>query len=66
MTVGDGPAVRPEVDPVVLAVLAAAVEQTWPRAVVAEAATDRPSAWRFSGRWWATPLPLRRARPAAF
>ena len=24
----------------------------------------RPNAWRFSGRWWASPLPLRRDRPS--
>ena len=23
----------------------------------------RPSVWRFSGRWWSQPIPLRRARP---
>jgi hypothetical protein len=28
---------------------------------VAEATATNP--WRFSGRWWASPLPLRRRRP---
>lgn len=61
-----GIAVRPEVDPVVLAVLAAAVDQAWPRPVVAVVkAPDRPPAWRFSGRWWSRPAPTRRVRPWA-
>jgi hypothetical protein len=37
----------------------------WPKPVML-VATDAPSesrAWRFSGRWWSTPLPARRARP---
>jgi hypothetical protein len=59
-----GLASRPEVDPVVLAVLAAAVDQVWPRPgmVVAEEPTGGP-AWRFSGRWWARPTAQRRERP---
>jgi len=61
---GAGPAERPEIDPEILAVLAAAVDQAWPRIVVAPAEARPSSSWRFSGRWWATPLPLRRARPA--
>ena len=55
---------RPEVDPVVLAVLASAVDQAWPRpvTVVAEGSPG-PSPWRFSGRWWARPATTRRDRP---
>lgn len=49
----------------VLAVIAAAVDQVWPRPV-AEVVTgpdqDRAS-WRFSGRWWSRPMLLRRERP---
>ena len=42
----------------------AAVEALWPRAVVVvEEATERDTSWRFSGRWWAKPVPTRRARP---
>ncbi len=48
-----------------LAAIEAAVELAWPRP-----ASPRPSrsadpgaSWRFSGRWWAAPLPLRRDRP---
>lgn len=46
-----------------LAAIVAAVEVTWPRAVpVAAAVADAPT-WRFSGRWWAKPIPSRRDRP---
>ena len=45
--------------------IAAATEALWPRAVMAveEASTPRSSSWRFSGRWWSLPLPMRRDRP---
>jgi hypothetical protein len=46
-----------------LAAIVAAIEVTWPRPVVAPAA-DLPR-WRFSGRWWTKPVPLRRVRPWA-
>ena len=57
---------REPIDPAVLAVLAAAVDQAWPRpvAVVAEA-PEGPPAWRFSGRWWTRPETTRRDRPWA-
>lgn len=46
------------------AAIAVAVEVLWPRsAVTATDSTRRPSVWRFSGRWWSQPIPLRRARP---
>ncbi len=47
------------------AAIVAAVEAGWPRPVVAAADTpaQRDRAWRFSGRWWAKPLPTRRNRP---
>ncbi|MGA2835787.1 MAG: hypothetical protein ABSF84_04245 [Acidimicrobiales bacterium] len=52
------------VDPEVLAVLAAAVELTWPRPVMVVAgAASGPPAWRFSGRWWTRPATTRRDRP---
>jgi hypothetical protein len=44
-----------------LAAIVAAIEVTWPRPVAA-----RPAGlprWRFSGRWWTKPVPLRRVRP---
>jgi hypothetical protein len=44
--------------------IVAAVEALWPRAAVDSAAeARRSSVWRFSGRWWSQPIPLRRARP---
>lgn len=52
------------IDPAVLAVLAAAVDQVWPRPVVMVAeARSGPPAWRFSGRWWTRPATTRRDRP---
>lgn len=45
-----------------LAAIVAAVEMTWPRGVVGEEVAP-PARWRFSGRWWTKPLPLRRERP---
>ncbi len=61
-----GIAARPAIDPEVLAVLAAAADQAWPRPrVVALEPTPRLPAWRFSGRWWARPVTTRRDRPWA-
>jgi hypothetical protein len=61
-----GIAVRPEIDPEVLAVLAAAVDQAWPRPrMVVVEETDKAPAWRFSGRWWTRPAASRRNRPWA-
>ncbi|HEY7917149.1 MAG TPA: hypothetical protein VIC86_09255 [Acidimicrobiales bacterium] len=60
-----GIAARPDISPEVLAVLAAAVDQAWPRprvAMVEEPA--KPPAWRFSGRWWSRPATTRRDRPS--
>ena len=45
------------------AAIAAAVEVLWPRPAGVPAADPRPSVWKFSGRWWSQPIPLRRARP---
>lgn len=47
------------------AAIVAATEALWPRPVllVDETATDTSRAWRFSGRWWSLPLPMRRDRP---
>jgi hypothetical protein len=55
---------RETIDPEVLAVLAAAVDQVWPRPVVVVAEEPAgPPAWRFSGRWWSRPATSRRERP---
>ena len=53
----------PATDPVVLAAIAAAVDQAWPRPAAADQHDPVHLAWRFSGRWWQKPLPLRRDRP---
>jgi hypothetical protein len=45
------------------AAIAVAVDALWPKAVEAELAASRALAWKFSGRWWSQPIPLRRARP---
>jgi hypothetical protein len=46
------------------AAIVAALEALWPRpTVVLSQPSPQPSAWRFSGRWWARPLPVRRDRP---
>jgi hypothetical protein len=59
-----GIALRPEIDPEVLAIVAAAVDQAWPRprVVLVEEEIDPPS-WRFSGRWWTRRAASRRSRP---
>lgn len=44
------------------AAIVAAVELAWPRAV-ASPAPEGPPRWRFSGRWWAKPVPASRQRP---
>ena len=56
-------AIRPEADDAEAAAIVAAIELTWPQPTVAAAADDGPDRWRFSGRWWTKPLPLRRDRP---
>lgn len=45
-----------------VAAIVAAVEVSWPRPVVA-GPSEQPPRWRFSGRWWTKPIPLRRNRP---
>jgi hypothetical protein len=46
------------------AAIVAATEALWPRpVVVADEPSARRSSWRFSGRWWSVPLPVRRDRP---
>jgi hypothetical protein len=44
------------------AAIVAAIEGAWPRAVVTPAAGP-PERWRWSGRWWSKPVPMRRRRP---
>ena len=42
--------------------ITAALEAAWPRAA-AEEPEPTPARWRWSGRWWSKPVPLRRTRP---
>jgi len=52
--------------PDVLAVIVAAVDAVWPRAVVVTGPRrreDESPSWRFSGRHWAAPVAANRARP---
>jgi hypothetical protein len=44
------------------AAIVAAIEAAWPVAA-APATEPRPPRWRFSGRWWTKPIPIRRDRP---
>ncbi len=65
MTTGRAAAhVSPEPTPEEAAAIVAAVDALWPRpVVVVQQARPRAATWRFSGRWWAKPLPSRRDRP---
>ena len=45
-----------------VAAIVAAVEIAWPRPVAVDTVDTAPR-WRFSGRWWTKPVPLRRNRP---
>ena len=56
--------VTPVPDDTEAAAIVAAYEALWPKPLLAEQRGPRTTpAWRFSGRWWASPLPLRRGRP---
>ncbi len=44
------------------AAITAAIEAAWPRAGGAPEA-EAPPRWRFAGRWWSKPIPVRRDRP---
>jgi hypothetical protein len=57
-------ATRPDSDPMVLALVASAVDQLWTRpAPLGDESDPAHRVWRFSGRWWSKPTPLRRERP---
>ncbi len=56
---------RPVPDPTVLAAIATAVQLSWPRPAPADELDPVHEPWRFSGRWWNKPPPLRRDRPWA-
>ena len=47
-----------------VAAIVAAIEAFWPKPTVpVSPAVRRVPTWRFSNRWWITPLPTRRERP---
>ena len=52
-------------DPAVLAAITAAVQLAWPRPAAADEHDPAHEPWRFSGRWWHKPTPIRRDRPWA-
>ena len=54
--------ITPSPTPEEAAAIVAAVEVAWPRAG-GEDTPMEPPRWRFSGRWWSQPIPLRRNRP---
>ena len=55
----------PAPDPAVLAAITAAVQLAWPRPAPPDEHEPIHEAWRFSGRWWKKPVPMRRDRPWA-
>jgi hypothetical protein len=56
--------IQADPSPEELAAIVAAVEMAWPRpVVVVRDEIERPGEWRFSGRWWSKPTPVRRNRP---
>lgn len=47
-----------------MAAILAAIEVAWPKPVIsAAAAPNELPRWRFAGRWWTKPIPVRRDRP---
>jgi hypothetical protein len=46
-----------------VAAILAAVELAWPRPAAAASTEAETPRWRFSGRWWAKPVPASRQRP---
>ncbi len=66
---GPGPALAlrhpPGPDPAELAAITAAVLLAWPRPAAPDEHDPVHEPWRFSGRWWQKPTPIRRDRPWA-
>jgi hypothetical protein len=48
------------------AAIVAAIEAAWPRPGAAAEPVGEPARWKFSGRWWSKPVPLRRERPGHY
>jgi hypothetical protein len=56
---------RPAPSPEVMAAITAAAQMVWPQPAAPDAQDPVHDTWRFSGRWWTQPTPMRRARPWA-
>ncbi len=56
-------AITPEATEEEVAAIVSALELSWPTARPDETDPEQDGRWRFSGRWWTKPLPLRRGRP---
>ncbi len=56
---------RPQPPAEVLAAVSAAVQLVWPQPTARDEHDPVHQTWRFSGRWWNKPTPLRRERPWA-
>jgi hypothetical protein len=56
---------RPAPSPEAMAAITAAAQLLWPRPAEPDAQNPVHDAWRFSGRWWAQPITMRRSRPWA-
>lgn len=57
-------AITPVPSPEEAAAIVAALEVGLPRAAAGSGQEASPSRWRWSGRWWSRPIPVRRDRPA--
>jgi hypothetical protein len=58
-------AIRPVPTDEEAAAIAAAITVAWPAAPApSDWSANEPSRWRFSGRWWSKPIPVRRDRPS--
>jgi hypothetical protein len=56
-------AITPEASDEEVAAIVSALQLSWPPPAVGDGDDAEPARWRFSGRWWTKPLPLRRGRP---
>jgi hypothetical protein len=56
---------RPVPEPDVMAAITAAAQLMWPQPGAPDEQDPVHQTWRFSGRWWNKPTPLRRDRPWA-
>jgi hypothetical protein len=56
-------AIHPEPDDDEVAAIVSALEMLWPDLSSVPEEPNEPARWRFSGRWWTKPAPLRRDRP---